>query len=201
MKPFLRCLPLALAGLALDAGAFEVSVQRLKWEGRNMYEISVNGAVRAPPATAWRVLTDYEQLSEFVPDLQSCRVLSRNGNEVVVEQYGTAHFLFIPKPLHLVVRALETPITSVDIHLVSGDMKLYASRWELVALPGGGTRIVYGGRLIPDFYVPGLLGARLIRADVERMLTAVLARIESVHEQDMRDAAAGAAAKAALQAR
>jgi ribosome-associated toxin RatA of RatAB toxin-antitoxin module len=200
MKPFLRCLPLALAGLALEAGAFHVSVQRLKWEGRNMYEISVNGVVRAPPATAWKVLTDYEQLSQFVPDLKSCRVLSRSGNEVVVEQYGTAHFLFIPKPLHLVVRALETPITSVDISLVSGDMKLYASRWELAALPGGGTQIVYSGRLIPDFYVPGLLGARLIRADVERMLAAVLARIESIHDQEAREAAS-AGAKAAAQAR
>jgi hypothetical protein len=34
---------------------------------------------------------------EFVPDMESCKVLSRNGNEVIIEQFGVARFLFMSR--------------------------------------------------------------------------------------------------------
>ena len=74
-------------------------------------------------------------------------------------------------------------MTSIDITLVSGDMKHYESRWELYPMPEtGGTRIVYRGRLMPNFYVPGILGSTMIRSDIERMMRAVLTRIDSKRE-------------------
>jgi hypothetical protein len=58
-------------------------------------------------------------------------------------------------------------------------MKHYESRWELIPMPEtGGTRIVYSGKMAPNFYVPGLLGTNIIRGDIERMMNAVLARID-----------------------
>lgn len=180
MRRLLVCLLLAWAGPgAAHRAQLELSVRRVDQNGPDMYAIHVSSVAQAPPAIVWKVLTGYERMSEFVPDLNVCRVLARNGNEVIVEQYGTARFLFVARPVHLVVRITETPLTAIDIALVSGDMRHYASRWELVALPGGATRIVYSGTLTPDFYVPGMLGARLIRSDVERMLAAVLARIDN----------------------
>jgi len=139
--------------------------------------------VAAPPATVWRILTGYERMSEFVPDMESCKVLSRNGNEVIIEQFGVARFLFMSKSIHLIVRATEQPMQSIDIALISGDMKHYESHWELIPIPEtGGTRVVYTGRLIPNFYVPGLIGAKIIRGDIERMMGAVLTRLDSKRE-------------------
>jgi hypothetical protein len=46
------------------------------------------------------------------------------------------------------------------------------------ALADGGTRIAYSGKLVPKFYVPGMLGANIIRRDIERMMTAVLQRLD-----------------------
>ena len=110
------------------------------------------------------------------------RVLSRNGNEVIIEQQGMARFLFMNHPIHLVVRAIETPPTAIDIDLISGDMRHYESRWNLFPVPEtGGTRIVFSSRLMPGFYVPGMLGTTMIRGDIERMMAAVLARIDSQH--------------------
>jgi hypothetical protein len=43
----------------------------------------------------------------------------------------------------------------------------------------GGTRIVFSSRLMPGFYVPGMLGTTMIRGDIERMMGAVMARIDS----------------------
>ncbi len=182
-----RLLATLLFGLCMHAQGqpaktepprLEVAVNRLHQDNLQLYEVEANGTVQAPLATVWKTLTTYEKMNEFVPDMQSCRVLSRNGNEVIIEQYGTARFLFMSKSIHLIVRAIEQPMTSIDIALISGDMKHYESRWELFPLAEGGTRVVYSGKLVPNFYVPGVLGTNIIRSDIERMMGAVLARID-----------------------
>lgn len=162
-----------------DLSKLEVSVNRVDADAQHMYEVDATAMVAAPLTRVWRVLTGYERMSEFVPDLESCKVLSRNGNEVIIEQFGVARFLFMSKAIHLIVRATEQPMSSIDISLISGDMKHYESRWELIPVPEtGGTKIVYSGKLAPNFYVPGVLGSNMIRNDIQHMIAAVVARIE-----------------------
>ncbi|AVR94727.1 SRPBCC family protein [Pseudoduganella armeniaca] len=187
MKRFLLLLLLGCTAPALtlaqshriDVPKLQVSVKRITQDALQMYEVDANGTVQAPLPTVWRILTGYDRMEEFVPDLVSCRVLSRNGNEVIIEQFGTARFLFMSRSIHLIVRATEQPMSSIDIDLISGDMKHYESRWELVPVPEtGGTRVIYTGRMMPNFYVPGILGTNIIRGDIERMMGAVLARLD-----------------------
>ncbi|XLZ68521.1 SRPBCC family protein [Massilia sp. SR12] len=187
MKQLLLVLFLGFAAPAMGAGQasrlelpkLEVNVHRVKADAQQLYEVNASGSVNASLPTVWRALTSYDRMEEFVPDLASCRVLSRNGNEVIIEQFGTARFLFMSRSIHLVVRATEQPMSSIDIALVSGDMKHYEARWELIPIPEtGGTRVIYSGRLMPNFYVPGLLGTNIIRGDIERMMHAVLAHLE-----------------------
>lgn len=157
----------------------EVSVNRIEIDGQKMYEVDATGTVATPLPKVWKILTNYERMADFVPDMESCKVLSRNGNEVVIEQFGVARFLFMTRAIHLIVRATEQPMSAIDIALVSGDMKHYESHWELIPVPEtGGTRVVYSGRLMPNFYVPGILGAKMVRGDIERMMGAVLARLD-----------------------
>ena len=173
------CLLFACAMPAMaQLPKLEVAVKRVELEGQPIFEVAASGAVRAPPAAVWKILTNYERMPEFVPDLQSTRVLSRTGNRAIVEQYGVARFLFFKRGIHLVVQVVEENQSNIDITLVSGDMKVYQCRWELQPTPEGGTRIVYGGKLVPKFYVPGMLGANIIRSDIERMMTAVLEHLD-----------------------
>jgi ribosome-associated toxin RatA of RatAB toxin-antitoxin module len=187
---FVCATPVMAQGQKLDPAKpdlpkLDVSVRRVEQDSMHVYEVDATGTVQAPPAIVWKVLTTYERMDEFVPDLESCKVLSRNGNEVIVEQFGTARFLFMSRSIHLIVRATETPMTSIDIALISGDMKHYESHWELIPVPEtGGTRIVYSGKLAPNFYVPGILGAKMIRGDIERMMGAVLTRLDSRRDID-----------------
>lgn len=163
----------------LELPKLEVSVNRIDQDGQHMYEVDSTGTVAAPLPKVWRILTGYERMAEFVPDMESCKVLSRTGNEVIIEQFGVARFLFMQRSIHLIVRAVEQPMSAIDISLISGDMKHYESRWELVPVPEtGGTKIIYRGKLQPNFYVPGLLGSKMIRSDIERMMSAVLARLD-----------------------
>jgi ribosome-associated toxin RatA of RatAB toxin-antitoxin module len=180
IRLLLACLLFSFVAPAMaQVPKLEVAVTRADVDDQNVFEVSASGAVNASPAVVWKILTNYERMPEFVPDLQTSRILSRNGNEVIVEQFGVARLLFLSRDIHLVVRITEQPMTTIDIAIISGDMKTYVCRWQMLPLAEtGGTRIVYSGKLVPKFYVPGMLGASLIRGDVQRMMTAVLARLD-----------------------
>lgn len=173
----LCCLMFALAAPAVAARP-EVTAKRVEANGEQVFEVAASGTVKASQAAVWKVLTDYESMPEFVPDLEVARVVSRTGNRTILEQSGVARFMFLSRPIHLVVQVLETPMSSIDITLVTGDMKMYDCRWEVTALPDGGTRINYSGRMVPKFYVPGMLGSNLIRRDITRMMQAVLDHLD-----------------------
>lgn len=172
---FVFCVAPAVADVAIP----EVAVKRISLDGEQIFEVSASGTVKASPAAVWRVLTDYEAMPEFVPDLDMTKIMSRTGNRVIVEQSGIARFLFLSRTIYLVVHISEEPISSIDIKLVQGDMKRYRCRWELTPVPEtGGTRVAYTGKMVPKFYVPGMLGSNIIRRDIERMMKAVLERLD-----------------------
>lgn len=175
----------ALGGPATAVGAtppgmpaFALQVERADDAAAGkVYRIASSATVAAAPDAVWRVLTDYDHLADFVPDLKSARVLSRDGDKVVVEQLGMAHFLFFSHAIRLVVQVHEQVPDRIDISLVDGNMKVYRCSWELTSIAGtGGTRVRYTATIAPDFYVPEFVGERLIRNDIGRMMTAVLAR-------------------------
>ncbi|MES2757988.1 MAG: SRPBCC family protein [Pseudomonadota bacterium] len=174
------CLMMATALPALAQGnAVDVSVERADSADGKVYQISARGEVAAPPAAVWRVLTDYDRLAEFVPDLRRSRVLSRSGDEAILEQLGEARLLFLRREIRLVVQVREQPISQIDINLVDGDMKVYRCTWRLVPLPEtGGTRVLYSGTMAPKFSVPSMLGSSMIRGDIEKMMTAVMKRLD-----------------------
>lgn len=175
---FSLMLALCLPAMAQEP-AVNLSVERVNTEEGQVYQIAAQGEVAAPPAAVWHILTDYNRMAEFVPDLRSARVISRTDGQVVVEQFGSAHVLFFRRDIHLVVKVREQPMTQIDVSLLDGDMKVYRCSWQLVPIPAtGGTRVIYSGTMAPKFYVPGMLGAKFIRADVDKMLRAVLARLD-----------------------
>jgi ribosome-associated toxin RatA of RatAB toxin-antitoxin module len=158
----------------------EPMVKHVTKNDQSFFEIAVRRFVRASPQQAWRVLTDYERLPKFVPNLQSSKVISREGNEILLEQNSEAGFLFISQNIHLVVRVTEQPHSTIDVTLVSGDLKHYAARWEIspAAADGvDGACIAYSGEMEPNFFVPPLVGEAVVERDVKMMVEAVAAEI------------------------
>jgi ribosome-associated toxin RatA of RatAB toxin-antitoxin module len=174
-----RLVTLLLLACALPAAALELTVTQVAgMDGGKVYQIASNGTVAAAPDAVWRILTDYEHMSDYVPNLKSARVVSRDGDKVVIEQLGAAKFLFFSHAIRLVVQVHEQAPNRFDVTLVDGDMKVYRCTWELVPLPDGGTRLLYTAAIAPKFYVPGMLEASLVRKDVTAMMAAVLTRLD-----------------------
>jgi ribosome-associated toxin RatA of RatAB toxin-antitoxin module len=166
---------------ASSSSTVRAHADRGRRSGHAFFTLQASGFARALPQQAWRVLTDYERLPEFIPDLQSSTVLSRHGETTLIEQRSTAGFLFFSQPIHIVVQAVEHPYSSIELMLVSGDLRRYEARWELAPhLQQGwqGTRVNYAGMMEPDFPVPPLIGTGIVRANVQKMMEATLAEIE-----------------------
>ena len=172
--------PAAARMAARDAG-IEVDVAHMRQTGNSFYAVNAKAFAHAAPQSVWDVLTGYDRLHQFVPNLKSSKLLSRDGQEAVIEQNARAGLLFIRQSIYLELRVVEQPISVIDITLLSGDMKRFDSHWELAAARQGdadGTLITYAGQLEPNFYVPPLLGTPLIRSDVHNMVIAVIKEIE-----------------------
>lgn len=180
-RALLICLMFVCACPAFAARP-EVSARRVDVGGEPVFEVVAHGTVKTAPAAVWKVLTDYERMPEFVPDLKKTRIVSRSGSRTILEQAGVARFMFFSRLINLVVQAHEEHMSSIDITLVSGDMKVYNCRWSITPTADGGTRVDYTGRMVPRFYVPGMLGSNLLRGDIERMMQAVLDRLEQPPE-------------------
>jgi ribosome-associated toxin RatA of RatAB toxin-antitoxin module len=178
----LLCAPFASSQAQPDQfNKIEVTVKQLMKNEQPMFEVNATGFARAAQQQAWQVLTDYERLHEFVPDLQSSTLLSRNGLEAVVEQHSEAGFLFLSQRIHMVVRVTEQPYSVIDVALVAGDMRSYSAHWELAPSTQNGiegTRILYSGVMEPDFFVPPLIGKSIVQVNVRKMVQAVLSEID-----------------------
>jgi len=162
----------------------KANANRIGSDGDSFFELSATGFARATRREAWNVLTDYDHLADFVPDLVSSRMISRHEQEIIVEQVSKPHLAFLSVKIGVVVRITEYPFSLIDVELASGDMKHYAVQWQLepFAQHGiSGTRIRFSGTIEPDFFVPPLVGKAVMQANIKKMVESVATEIERRH--------------------
>lgn len=173
-RPFLLPL-LPLLALLVPAQAAEVTVHASR--SGDVLQVEASAEFEGSLDSAWQVLTDYGRFAEFVPALQVSRVISRDGNTVVVEQKGEARLLFFSYPIDVRLAITENGREQVVSRAVAGNFREMRSIYALEARQGR-VFLRYSGRLEPDFYVPPLIGTYLLRTSVESMFRALVDEIE-----------------------
>jgi ribosome-associated toxin RatA of RatAB toxin-antitoxin module len=165
---------LLLVCVAAVATAADVSVQATR-DGEAV-EVEAVAEIAVGLARAWEVLTDYNRLSEFVPDLHESRVISRQGASAVVEQKGAARFLFFSYPIEVRLAVTEHPRQRIESRAVAGNFRELRSVYTLEPREGG-VRLRYQGRLVPDFQLP-LFHTYVLKSSVEATFRAMVEEIE-----------------------
>jgi hypothetical protein len=167
-----RWLLLLFAGLVSNFAAAaptpEVWIEQ-RGEG---FAVSARMSVDVTRATAWGVITDYDRLGDFVADMDESRIVSRAGEPTLVRQTGSWHLLGFRVPVRIVAQVEEQPMRSVSFRSVSGNVRIENGEWRILD-QAGGVAITYRIECTPDFWVPPILGASLIRRDVRAKLTQV----------------------------
>ncbi|MGH8800209.1 MAG: SRPBCC family protein, partial [Casimicrobiaceae bacterium] len=143
-------------------------IVHVKKEGPEIV-VDVDCPVRAPLSVVWAVLTDYDDMSRFISNLQQSSVQSRAGNVLTVRQTGRA----TRGPLSFSfdnVREVELhPFTEIRSRLVSGNLKASAFTTRIVDVASDGlVHVVNSGRYTPNLWVPPLIGPALIEAETRK---------------------------------
>ena len=124
----------------------------------------------------WAVLTDYDRLTSFIPNLVSSRVVRREGLEVVLEQEGAQRFAGLRFTAKVTLELRERrPDGMLDFRMVSGDFRRFEGAWFICPDPLGGVRLRYEVLIQACRGMPiGLIEQRL-KEDLSMNLRAVAA--------------------------
>jgi ribosome-associated toxin RatA of RatAB toxin-antitoxin module len=170
----LRVLMLALWTAA--AGAAEgLSVETTR--RGTVVEVKAYALIEADYGTVWGTLTDYDRLSEFIPGMNSSRVLEHRGNTWIVEQRGETRFLLFSHPLEVTVMATARPPHALDVHLLKGNLKRLDGGYRLERALGGRIALRWIGLVEPES-LPPLLGELVMRASIESQFAGMVREIE-----------------------
>jgi len=149
--------------------------------------VSASALMKVDPLVAWAVLSDYDHLAKFIPDMKSSRVVSRQGNTVRVEQKGDVGFFFYSEPVNMLLEVREEPPSRITARGIEGNIKGLETRYELHSSDAG-TRLVYVGRFVPGFVIPPLIGMPMVNRVIERRFRAMVNEIQR-RDALVRDAA------------
>jgi ribosome-associated toxin RatA of RatAB toxin-antitoxin module len=150
-------------------------------ESAGVFRVTALFTVAAPSSAVAAVLTDYERIPRFMPDVTTSQVLSRNGTGLVVEQEATAKFMMFSKRVHLLLDVSEDGNTIRFRDRCGSSFKTYEGAWVLTQT-NGATSVSYQLSAKPSFDVPGFVLKRLLKRDavtmIDRLTAEIYARVD-----------------------
>ena len=148
-------------------------------EEKGVYTVVAHFLVDQSPSVALTVLTDYEQIPRFMPDVRTSIVRERGTGWAVVEQEAVSAFMMFSKRVHLVLDIEEQPDALTFRDRCARSFVRYEGVWRL-SHRGGQTAITYELTAEPSFEIPGWMLTRLLRRDsgqmIERLQREIAAR-------------------------
>jgi len=132
-----------------------------------------------PVELLWNVLTDYENLSTFIPNLASSVVLAKTGNMVRLAQVGSQQLLGLKFSAQVELELTEHLADGLlKFRMVKGDFRRFEGIWRLQALPDG-TSLFY------ELTVQGCLGMPVGLIE-QRLRSALAANLLAVEQEASR---------------
>jgi hypothetical protein len=147
-------------------------------ERDGIYGVTASFTVAASADVVRAVLTDYENIPRFMPDVRSSRVLDRENGFVRLEQYATAKYMMFSKDIHLVLMIEELPATLRFGDIAGTSFRQYEGAWMLARVNAGTTEVSYALAARPAFSVPGFVLRRLLDRDARAMIERLRGEIE-----------------------
>ncbi len=151
-------------------------------ETRRAYVVA-HMTVPADVESVWSVLTDYNNLADYMPHLDKSEVIGRHSGRVTVKQEGSVWFPMKKLKSSATMEIRESPPRMISFKATEGDYAIYEGNWRLQATPKG-TDVIYEAVIQPNFWVPqfmmGALEKKILKATFEAVLEESNARPEKL---------------------
>jgi hypothetical protein len=164
-------MALLLAAAATPTAAVETEV-RISRDGEL---VLIDALLHAPvtPAVAWAVLTDFDAMPRYIPDLDASRVTIRLGNRLRVEQRGVARWGPFARPFTMVREVDLIPMEQVESRSIGGTLQRVRSSTRLVPVADG-TDVHHHLEFVFNVWMPDFLADAFLRYKVREQFDAVV---------------------------
>lgn len=149
----------ASAGFLLyaDAGSTDDQDIAIAVEARDdLVLVDVNFTVPVTPAQAWMVLTDYDHMADFLPNIRYSKIMNSAGHQLHVAQQGKAYYGPFSFSYELLQEVALQPYAQIRSHAIGGSIKQADALTRLIPVEGG-TRIVCHSESAPTPRLPGAI--------------------------------------------
>jgi ribosome-associated toxin RatA of RatAB toxin-antitoxin module len=164
-----------------SADDVEVHTEELAHRQR---QITARIQISRPVEQVWQVLTAYDALADFIPNLAISRRLAHPNGGIRLEQVGTQRLLRFNFSARVVLDLEEKFPHEIHFDLVEGDLKAYSGKWILephFACESPGTNLCYVVRVLPKRTMPVAIVERRLRQDLRSNLLAIRHRVEELY--------------------
>lgn len=178
----------ALIVLLLTAGATyseaadiaEVQVE----QDSGAYHIYFDILINAPRDRVYDVLSDYESLDELSPGIVRSELLSgEGGDDAEIDLTLRPCVWKLCKKLRKVSKVSINAYGAIVYTTIPSASDFKRGREQVIikeAQAPGQTRVTYNASLVPDFFVPPLIGSWLIKRHVRQNLEVSMDRVEKL---------------------
>ncbi|MFO1303892.1 MAG: SRPBCC family protein [Burkholderiales bacterium] len=125
------------------------------------------------PKIAWDVLTDFDNMQKWVPNVKESKVTSSEGNTLTIEQKGLAKFGPFSFPYVSVRKMQLDPGKSILATQVQGSMKKLVSLMR-VSADGNGTRLDYKLEIVPSGLAAGVMSKDFLKGELTDQFNAIV---------------------------
>ena len=172
-------LALGLLAPASAAGTIEL-LETTHADGR--YTVTFEVVLNADRDKVWQIMTDYEHLPRVSKIITESRVLkSQDANRHRVGVTLEACVLIFCKTVKRLVDIDARPQTEIFVTEVpeQSDFREGKERWR-VAAEGPKTRLHYTAELVPDFFIPPLIGPVVVKYFLRREIRLTALEVEAL---------------------
>jgi hypothetical protein len=165
---------------ALAAPATILRTEATHEDGR--YQVTFEVVLDAARDRVWRIMTDYDRLTRVSKVIVESHILKKeNENRHRVGVTLHACVLIFCKTVKKVVDVQVWPQNDI---IVIGDPALSdfsysVERWR-VSAEGAKTRLYYFAEMVPDFFIPPLIGPWLMKSFLQKEIMATAIQVEAL---------------------
>ena len=173
-----------LVSSAVALQAVQVQIEKIAERQR---QITAKIQIPQPVEQVWKVLTNYEALADFIPNLtKSCRLEHPTGG-IRLEQIGSQRLLRLNFCARVILDLEESFPQKISFQMVEGDFKDFSGSWCLEPYCQNdliGTHLYYTVKVWPKRTMPVTILEHRLSKDMELNLLAICKRVEELSSKN-----------------
>lgn len=152
------------------------------------FHVRARASLAVDPRIAWDTITDYENMRQFVPNIERSKVVARNGSRVIVEHIGQFPLFFFDIPVRVRLAVQQTPYERIVARSEPGEvdgapqtLRSFSGSYDLTVVSvdrRAGVRLQYESQFELAEALPPIVGdlfgtamvTKTVRAQFEALL-------------------------------